>query len=149
MLYDGSVMLTNPETVLLQGGEILKPILLKHGFVFAPLDSGPSSGGEFASAEFRKGDRRFEFHFRFSLGRVRYHLGSESISHEEYMCSVLEKPNLSHYPGFSNDPLYAFRHLRDDLLNHCTEFLEGSDEAFHRRIESAHECWARRPKLPV
>ena len=78
----------NPETALLQGAELLKPVFLEHGFVFALLDGGKSSGGRFASAEFRRGDRRFEFHFRHSLGIIVYHLGSEGISHEEFMLSV-------------------------------------------------------------
>jgi hypothetical protein len=84
-------------------------VFSEHGFVFVRLGAGDSSGGRFASAEFRRADRAFEFHFRFSLGMVTYRLGSESVSHEEYMCSVLGKPNLSRYPGFAIDPLDAFR----------------------------------------
>jgi hypothetical protein len=141
-------MLTDPEEILREGSELLMPLFAEHGFVFARSGAGDSSGGRFASAEFRRDDRRLEFHFRFSLGMVCYHLGSESISHEEYMCSVLGKPNLSHYPGFSNDPLDAFRQLREDVEKYCIEFLDGTDEAFHLRIEEARSCWANRPKLP-
>jgi len=141
-------MPTNPEEILRQGSELLMPEFAKYGFVFVRLGRGESSGGRFASVEFRKGDRSFEFHFRSSLGTVSYHFGSESISHEEYMCSVLGKPNLSRYPGFSNDPLDAFRHLRDDLQNHCVKFLEGTNEAFQRRMEDARMCRASKPKLP-
>ena len=64
------------------------------------------------------------------------------------MCSILGKPNLSYYPGFSNDPLDAFRHLRDDLQNYCDEFLEGTNDTFLRRVEDARVRWASRPKLP-
>lgn len=78
---------------------------------------------------------------------VTYHLGYESISHEEYMCSVLGKPHLSHYPGFSNDSLNAFRHLRDDLQDYCNEFLEGTNDAFLHRIEDARARWASKPHL--
>ena len=46
------------------------------------------------------------------------------------------------------DPLDAFRDLRDDIQNHCLEFLEGANGAFLRRIEDARVCWASRPKLP-
>ena len=140
-------MPSNPEETLLQGSELLKPLFTKHGFAFVPLDKGNSSGGPFASAGFIKGDRRFEFHFRFSLGMVTYHLGSESITHQEYMCSVLGEPNRSRYPGFSDDPLDAFRNLRDDVENHCIEFLEETSDAFLRRIEDARMRWARIPKL--
>jgi hypothetical protein len=141
-------MPSNPEETLLQGSEFLKPLFAKHEFAFVPLGNGKSSGGPFASAGFVRADRRFEFHFRFSLGMVTYHLGAESISHQEYMCSVLGKPNLSRYPGFSDDPLDAFRNLRDDVESHCIEFLEGTNDAFLRRIEDARVCWARIPKLP-
>ena len=120
----------------------------EHGFVFVRLGAGDSSGGRFASAEFRRADRAFEFHFRFSLGMVTYRLGSESVSHEEYMCSVLGKPNLSRYPGFAIDPLDAFRALRDDVQSYCKEFLEGTNDALLRRIEDGRTRWANRPRLP-
>ncbi len=141
-------MPSNPEETLLQGSELLKPLFTKYGFDFVPLDKGKSSGGPFASAEFIRGDRRFEFHLRFSLGMVTYHLGAESISHQEYMCSVLGKPNLSRYPGFSDDPLDSFSNLRDDVENYCIEFLEGTSDAFLHRIEDARMRWARIPQLP-
>ena len=137
-----------PEEILRQGSELLMPLFAKHGFVLEQSGAGESSGGRFASAEFRRANRKFLFHFRFSLGMVSYHLGSESISHEQYMCSVLGKPNLSLYPGFSSDPLDAFRHLCEDIQNYCIEFLEGTNEAFQRRMDDARRCWAIRPKLP-
>jgi hypothetical protein len=143
-----SITLANPEEILLQGSELLKPIFSKHGFIFAVSGTGNSSGGQFASAEFTRGERRFELHFRFSLGMVAYHLGSKSISHEEYMCSVLGKPYLSKYPGFSDDPLDAFCDLRQDLETHCSEFLEGTNDAFLHRIEDGRIRWANRQKLP-
>lgn len=138
----------DPEEILLQGSELLMPVFATHGFVFVCLAKGESSGGKFASAEFRRGNRKFEFHFRYGLGMVSYHLGSESISHQEYMCSVLGKPNLSRYPGFSIEPLDAFRDLRNDLEDYCIEFLKGTDEAFFHRIEDARQRWAALPKLP-
>ena len=141
-------MPSNPEETLFQGSELLQPLFTKHGFVFVPLDKGKSSGGPFASAEFSRGDRRLEFHFRYSLGMVTYHLGAESITHQEYMCSVLGEPNRSRYPGFSNDPLDAFRDLCDDVEKYCTEFLEGTSDTFLRRIEDARRRSTRIPMLP-
>jgi len=142
-------MHVNPKQILLEGSELLKPLLSQCGFVFVQLGEGTGSGGPFALAEFRKSDRRLQFHFRFSLGVVTYYLGSESISHEAYMCSVLGKPNLCRYPSFSDDPLDAFRDLHDDLQDYCNEFLEGTDEIFLRRIEDARLHWASRSKLPA
>jgi hypothetical protein len=141
-------MNSNAEQILALGSSILKPLLLSHGFTYKALNEGISSGGHFASGEFRKGSRRLQFHFRNSLGKVTYHLGSGSMSHQEYMRLVLGKPDASHYPGFSSDPLDGFRHLLQDLEEHCADFLDGSDNALLRRIEDAHAQWDGRPKLP-
>lgn len=143
-----SKAIANPEEILLKGSEFLKPIFSKHGFVFSLTGKGSGSGGRFASAEFSRGDRRFEYHFRYSLGMVSYHLGSESISHEEYMCSIFGKPHLSKYPGFSDDPLDAFRHLRQDLETYCIEFLDGTNDAFLHRIKDGRVRWANKSKFP-
>lgn len=141
-------MSSDPVRTLVLGSNILEPLLLRHGFVFRATDAGSSSGGQFASGEFRKGNRWLEFHFRHSLGMVTYHLGSRSMSHQEYMRSVLGRPNASHYPGFSSDPLEAFRHLCLDLEEHCAEFLEGTDDCLLHRIEDAQAQRSDRPMLP-
>jgi hypothetical protein len=141
-------MNNDPTGTLVLGSSLLEPLFLKHGFVYRTLDAGNSSGGRFASGEFRKGTRRLEFHFRYSLGMVTYHLGSRSMSHQEYMKSVLGRPNASHYPGFSSDPLDAFRDLYLDLEEHCTEFLEGSDDRLLHRIDEAQAQPSDKPMLP-
>lgn len=94
---------------------ILNDLLEPHEFVSLLTDAGIGSGGQYASAEFRRGNRRLELHFRFSLGLVTYHVESAALSHEDYMWSVLGKRWASYYPGFSEDPLDGFRHLRRDL----------------------------------
>jgi hypothetical protein len=43
----------------------------------------------------------------------------------------------SHYPGFSDDPLDAFRHLLLDLEQHGSNFLGGTDECLLRCIDEA------------
>ena len=141
-------MTKDAQAVLERGSELLKPLLLRHGFAYAALDAGESSGGQFASAEFKRETRRLEYHFRYSLGMVSYHLDSCSMSHQEYMRSVIGKPNASHYPGFSSDPMEAFRHLLLDLEEHCVDFLEGSDEILHRRIADAVAKSHVKPGLP-
>jgi len=123
--------------ILESGSDVLKPLLLRHGFAYRALDSGNSSGGQFACAEFRRETRRLEFHFRSSLGMVTYQLKSRSMSHGEYMRSVLVRSNASHYPGFSSNPLDAFRDLRLDLEEYGADFLEGTDEGLLLRIEDA------------
>ena len=67
--------------------------------------------------------------------------------HEEYLCSVLQKPNLSHYPDFSGDPLTRSA-IYADQQSYCGDFLQGTYEAFLRRIEDVRVRWANRSKLP-
>ena len=78
-----------------------------------------------------------EYHFRYSLGLVTYHLNSLSISHFKYLRSVLGRPNASHYPGFSSEPIDAFGDLHLDLEEYCADFLERTDDCLSRWIEDA------------
>jgi hypothetical protein len=131
-----------------RGVRILEPQFLKYGFVYRKLASGASSGGHFASGEFFKDLRRIEFHLRYSLGMVTYHLGRQSMSHQDYMRSILGREHASHYPGFSSDPLDGFRHLLQDLEEHCSEFLTGSDESLSKRIQDANKQRPAAPRIP-
>jgi hypothetical protein len=128
----------NAAEMLQRGSALIAPLLETHGFVFNELGVGNSSGGSYASGKFQKDNRWLELHFRFSLGLISYHLGNCSMSHQDYMHSVIGKPNSGHYPGFSNDPLDGFRHLLVDLQEYGSEFLAESDECLIRRIEMAN-----------
>jgi hypothetical protein len=76
--------LTNhAEEMLQRGSALLAPLLLRHGFSFEILDAGSSSGGHFASGEFKRGTRRLGFHFRHSLGIVTYSLADRSMTHQQ------------------------------------------------------------------
>jgi hypothetical protein len=143
-----TLMAINAEEVLRLGSEIVAPVLLKNGFTFSVLAAGASSGGRFASGEFRRGTRRLELHFRHSLGMVRYHFGEASMSHQEYMRLLLGKSFASHYPGFSDEPLDAFRHLLLDLQQYASGFLGGSDQELLRCIEDARGLPEPKPGLP-
>ena len=112
------------------GCKILDVIMNPHGFFLIEGASGNSSGGNFASGEYVKGNRRLEIHFRYSLGLVAYHIGNLSLTHEAYMRVLLGKSGGNQHPGFSNDPLDGFRHLGNDLVHFCGDFLNGSDEEF-------------------
>jgi hypothetical protein len=106
------------------GRQILGAVLEPHGFEYRQGGRGQGSGGNFESAEFVRGDRKVELHFRYSLGQVRYHLGDVSISHEEYMRHTGHRSDAK-YPGFSSDPLDGFRHLAADLHAFCGDFISG------------------------
>jgi hypothetical protein len=112
------------------GVRILDDVMRQYGFVWAAKATGVGSGGSFASGEFQRDDRSLELHLRYSLGLVTYHVGGISITHEDYMWAVVGRRSATHYPGFSNDPLDGFRHLRTDLMENCTAFLNGPAEDF-------------------
>lgn len=95
-----------------------------------------------------RGRRRVELHFRNSLGLVRYHLGDTSIAHEDYMWAVTGERNVTEYPGFSDDPLDGFRHLRSDLEKYASCFLSGSDASFLEIAHKASELKQKAPRLP-
>jgi hypothetical protein len=121
------------------GCKILDDVMNTHGFFLIEGASGKSSGGNFASGEYVRGDRRLEIHFRYSLGLVTYHIGDLSLTHESYMRALLGKNGGNQYPGLSTDPLDGFRHLSHDLAHFCGDFLDGSGEEFGRCVVKAKE----------
>ncbi len=116
---------------MLAGVQILEPVLSAAGFVFSLDKVGGSSGGSFASGSYRKSNRVLELHFRYSLGLVTYHIGRSVLDHQTYM-RMLGVDEVCQYPGFSDDPLDGFRHLRDDLERFGGDFLTGTGKAFKR-----------------
>jgi len=101
----------NPVEVLHDGAAILASILGPSGFAFVETDSGLGSGGQFASGEFRRENRRLELHVRRSLGLVTYHVGKESLSHAELTRAVVATQRLQdlpEYPGFLKPHSTAF-----------------------------------------
>jgi len=121
------------------GCKILDVVMNPHGFFLVGMASGKSSGGDFASSEYVREDRRLEIHFRYSLGLVTYHIGDLSLTHESYMRALLGKNGGNKYPGFSDAPLDGFRHLSYDLTHFCGDFLNGSGEEFERYVVEAKE----------
>lgn len=99
------------------------------GFQFVLETSGKGSGGEFASGSYRRDDRRLELHFRYSLGLVTYHIGDDSLGHEEYMRFLGVFRN-NRYPDFPKDPLDSFENLASDLKSYCSDFLSGAGDQF-------------------
>ena len=130
-------MANHAEETLQRGSALLAPLLLRHGFLFEVVDTGGSSGGHFASGEFKRGARRLKLHFRHGLGMVTYHLADRAMTHQQYMCSVHASLGASHYPGFSSEPLDAFQHLLLDLEEFGGDFLGGTDDCLLRRIGDA------------
>ena len=135
----------NPVETLRSGAAVLSEVLAPHGFRFVETLSGRGSGGDFATGEFRRGNRRLELHFRWSLGLVAYHVGADQLAHSDYVRAVRESEGLqesAEYPGFSDDPLEGFRHLCADLVKFGDAFT-GDSEKF---AELA--AWARHHPTP-
>jgi hypothetical protein len=123
----------SPGELLERGVAELTTVLGPAGFEFIQTDEGVGSGGPFASGEFLRGDRRLALHVRGSLGLVRYHFGDESLSHEDLVRGVRALEGISaegEYPGFSDDPMAGFHHLRHDLERFGDIFLRGGKKAF-------------------
>jgi hypothetical protein len=137
------------EQMLQNGSAILADLLTGYGFVWELKGTGKGSGGNYAWGIFRRGDRSLELHVRHSLGMISYHLGDRSLSHDKYMRSVIGRPHASHYPGFADDPLEGFRHLRTDLEEYGNDFLTGSNADFFRHMDRS-ASWSRSEvKLPL
>lgn len=129
----------NPKKILEDGRSFLDPVLAGHGYSWSPGKPGIGSGGRFAFGEYVRGNRRLEIHFRYTLGLVSYHVGSEKVDHQSYMRALLGPGGDNLYPGISIDPLDGFRHLAHDLNRFCITFLEGSDAEFGAIVRKAAE----------
>jgi len=119
--------------LLKRGVAELTEVLGPAGFEFVQTEDEVTTGGAFASGEFLRGDRRLELQVRSSLTLVRYHFGDESLSHEDLVRGVRALEAIAvegQYPGFSNDPMVGFRHLRHDIERFGAIFLRGGAKAF-------------------
>lgn len=126
----------NPRDTLSQGVEILDPVLEPAGFRFVIGECGIGSGGEFASGAYQRGERQLELHFRRSLGLVTYHLGTDHIGHRDLMRALGHVKDAA-YPGYSEDPLAAFRDLRTDLERFGADFLTGPGDSIKHAAREA------------
>ena len=134
-----------PVETLAEGCKILDSILVPSGFRFISGQAGKSSGGHFASGAYVRNERRLELHYRYSLGLVSYHFRELTASHESVIRALGVYGN-HQYPGFSDAPLDAFVHLRNDLETFFQIFIAGSDEALSSLLALAQHKEATRPK---
>ena len=122
----------NSKEELINGVTKLKPILKPYGFKFVLESEGLSSGGHSSSVAFIAGVKRLELHFRYSLGLVSYQIGGIQIDHVDFIAAQGGKGN---YPGFSQNPIDAFRHLADDLRTYGEPFLMNETTKFEEIVE--------------
>lgn len=123
--------------ILQSGAGILSALMTSKSFVYLPGTTGSSSGGNFASGAYVREDRKLEIHYRHGLGLVTYHIGANSLRHETLMRALLGPDGGNHYPGFSDDPLDAFRDLLYDLEHFAEDFLNGAGLIFEQCLLEA------------
>ena len=111
-------------SILDAGSKIVGDVIGTHGFVWAPGKTHTGHPGNAARGAFVRGDRQLELGFRWSLGPVIYRIGTVSVSHETLMKSSGHYAE-AEYPGFSTDPVEAFRHLAGDLQRFGGDFMFG------------------------
>ena len=131
------------------GVEILVPLLDAHRFRFEGESTrrNPSLvglGEEVTFGEFVRGDRRLLIELSNSLGPVKYYVRDLWLEHEPYMRALGIEQGDNSYPGFSNDPLDGFRHVRTDLERFGSDFLTGDASIL---IRAASEEAERLPGL--
>ena len=121
--------MTDPRELLDRGRAILDEVLRERGFTFNIVTEGSGSGGNFAIGRYEKGNRSIELHVRYALGIVIYRLGDSELRHQDLVdCFKVPREDQS-YPGFSDDPVEGFEHLRQDLQGPLAAFLEGTGDA--------------------
>jgi len=114
-----SILIDPLGEVLIEGSNILESVLLEKGFRFrfigesTPYSIVAGAASPVALAEFVLDDRRLHLGFAYSL-RAYYSVGDQCAGHECYM-RELGVWNRCRYPGYSDDPLDAFRCLAHDL----------------------------------
>jgi hypothetical protein len=140
-----STPMHTPESILRAGVAILDGVLTPHRFRFEFRDDGVTRGGRFAWGEYVRDERRLALHFRHALGVVTYHLGDAQASHEG-LARALGYAGRNAYPGFSDEPLDAFRHLRQDLEAFGSAFLQGGKTELRSLLDAAAQLDAGRPK---
>lgn len=133
----------NPVDLLHAGAALLAPVLEPAGFAFVEGERGTGSGGAFAVGLFTNGQRQLELHVREALGIVIYRAPKVVVSHDVLMRAAAENRRTA-YPGFSDDPLDSFRHLREDLEAFGGIFLHGTAAALAEQAERGEAIAAKR-----
>jgi hypothetical protein len=129
----------DPAALLAEGRTILDPLLEPFGYEFRLVRTGSSSGGDFAVGRYETGERGIELHVRHALGIVKYIVSDRVLRHQDFMKCLGEEAS---YPGFSDDPMDAFRHLGHDFEGPLRGFIGGTGDA------ALHECADRLAKDP-
>lgn len=128
---------------LREGSDVIRPVLVNHGFRMTATDGGPGSGGPFAIGTWQRADGlEIQTHVRDALGIVLYKWNGESFTHQEYM---RVRGVRGAYPGFSSDPLDGFRHLATGFVGPASGLLDATESDFRVAARAVRDL----PKPPL
>ncbi len=135
------------EAVLLhakEGSARLAPLMEAAGFGPPAFEVARGSGGPAAVARWRRADgMSVETHVRGSLGIVRYCCGDAAMTHQDYLRA---RGRRGEYPGYSDSPGDAFRHLALDLQGVAADVLTLTAQEF--AAVAAEAAASPKPRLP-
>lgn len=106
------------------GSRILGDLLREHGFRSEGVRERREGQHKGARARHARKGRAVELQSRSGVGIAVYEAGGVRLLHPEYM-ERLHASGEMRYPGYSRDPLDAFRRLRADLIRFGRPFLSG------------------------
>jgi hypothetical protein len=129
---------STPEGEIAFGVELLGPFLEGHSFRQIELGDGSGSGGHSAWARYAKGNRTFEFHFRFGLGLVTYAVDLDAALHPDLIWALNAKDRAQHL-SYHRQAEAQFRALLHDMESITIPFFalsEGEARALIIRAKS-------------
>ncbi len=122
----------NPLPELINGLELLEPVLTKHGFTLDNYENGKGSGGQFTIATYKNGDKKFVIGYRFSVGELYYQCDDSAVGHDSYLRHLGFTDKMK-FPDFqSDDKLESFRNILADFELIKADFFEGDCKELKR-----------------
>jgi hypothetical protein len=121
-----------PLPELIDGLKLLEPFLTKYGFTLDKFENQKGSGGQFTTATYIKGNKKFVIGYRASIGELYYQCGKLTVGHPFYLEQLGHKDKMK-FPDFqSDDKLQSFRHILQDFELIKKDFFEGDGTELNR-----------------
>jgi len=121
-----------PLPELINGLKLLDPFLTKYGFTLDSYENGKGSGGQFTTATYSNGEKKFVIGYRYSIGELYYQCGKLTVGHPFYL-EQLGQGDKMKFPDFqSDDKLQSFRHILQDFELIKKDFFEGDGTELKR-----------------
>jgi len=122
--------------LLAEGAGILEPTMADQGFRFGGVSEEKVGHRVAARGRFSRRGRALDLQVRSGVAIAAYVARERLLLHPDYMAG-LGASGAMRYPGFSSDPLDAFRRLRADLVRFARPFLAGRGMREFEKIADA------------